>query len=286
MHELLHVLEHSLDELVRILPFLFLSYLLVEYMEHKMSIQTKILIYRVGKAGPVLGALAGIIPQCGFSAAAAGLFAGGVLSPGTMIAVFLSTSDEMLPIMMSSGISPGILTRVLIVKVAVGTAAGLLTDFAADKLFGRRQQIPEHLELCEDRKCGCEEHGIWYSAFNHTIKTGLFLFLISVVLGIMMEAFGVSLNDGLHVLPGTESAICGLIGMIPNCAASVLVTQLYLKGVIGSGALFAGLLCGAGTGLLVLWRENRSRKMNLILTGILYGSGVAAGIVLGLIEII
>ena len=101
-----------------------------------------------------------------------------------------------------------------------------------------------------------------------------------------MEVFGDALADGLNALPGTESAICGLIGMIPNCAASVLITQLYLKGIIGSGALFAGLLCGAGTGLLVLYRENRSHKMNLVLTGILYVSGVAAGIVLGLLELI
>lgn len=286
MHVILHVLEHSLEEFMKILPFLFLSYLLVEYMEHKMSAGTKLLIYRAGKAGPILGALLGVIPQCGFSAASAGLFAGGVLSPGTVIAVFLSTSDEMLPIMMSSGIAPGIIGRILTAKIVVGALAGLATDFGAEKLFGRRQQMPEHPHMCADHDCGCEEHGIWYSALNHTIRTALFLFLISAVLGVVMEVFGDSLADGLNALPGTESAICGLIGMIPNCAASVLITQLYLKGIIGSGALFAGLLCGAGTGLLVLYRENRSHKMNLVLTGILYVSGLAAGIVLGLLELI
>lgn len=286
MHELLHVLEHSLEESLKILPFLFLSYLLVEYMEHKMSMQTKMLIYRAGKAGPILGALVGIIPQCGFSAASAGLFAGGVLSPGTLIAVFLSTSDEMVPIMMSSGVTPGMIARVLGAKVVVGAIAGLATDFAAEKLFGRRKQMPDHPEMCAEDQCGCEEHGIWYSSLKHTVHTAVFLFLISVVLGVVMGYFGDSLAGGLNTLPGTESALCGLIGMIPNCAASVLVTQLYLKEVIGSGALFAGLLCGAGTGLLVLWRENRSRKMNFILTGILYASGVVAGILLGLAEII
>lgn len=286
MHVLLHVLEHSLEESLKILPFLFLSYLLVEYMEHKMSMKTKMLIYRAGKAGPILGALVGIIPQCGFSAAAAGLFAGGVLSPGTVVAVFLSTSDEMLPIMMSSGIAAGTIAKILAAKVVIGALTGLATDFGAEKLFGRRQQMPEHPEMCVDHDCGCEDHGIWYSTFNHTIKTALFLFLISVVLGIIMEYFGDSLSGGINALPGTESAICGLIGMIPNCAASVLITQLYLKGVIGSGALFAGLLCGAGTGLLVLFRENRSHKMNLVLTGIVYASGVVSGIVLGLLEII
>lgn len=286
MHILLHVLEHSLEESIKILPFLFLSYLLVEYMEHKMSMQTKLLIYRAGKAGPVLGALVGVIPQCGFSAAAAGLFAGGVISPGTLVAVFLSTSDEMLPIMLSSGIAPGTIAKILTAKIAVGILAGLATDFGAEKLFGRRQQMPEHPDMCADHDCGCESHSIWYSALKHTIWTALFLFVIAVVLGSVMEVFGDSLSAGLNALPGTESAVCGLIGMVPNCAASVLITQLYLKGVIGSGALFAGLLCGAGTGLLVLYRENRSRKMNLILTGILYASGVVAGIVLGLLEII
>lgn len=286
MHVLLHVLEHSLEESLKILPFLFFSYLLVEYMEHKMSGGTKLLIYRAGKAGPVLGALIGIIPQCGFSAAAAGLFAGGVLSPGTLVAVFLSTSDEMIPIMLSSGIEAGKIAKILAAKVIVGAVVGLALDFAAEKLFGRRPQMPEHPDMCGDGHCGCGEHGVWYSAFNHTVRTAIFLFLISLALGGAMEYFGDSLDGGLNALPGTESALTGIIGMIPNCAASVLVTQLYLKGVIGSGALFSGLFCGAGTGLLVLYRENRSRKMNLVMTAVLYVSGVAAGILLGLLDIL
>ena len=238
---------------VKILPFLFLSYLAVEYTEHRMSQKTKNWIYRAGKAGPVLGGLIGIIPQCGFSAAAAGLFAGGIVTPGTLIAVFLSTS----------------------------------VDLVAENLLGMKREIPETQEMCEHEHCHCSEHGIFRSALNHTAQITVFLFVISVVLGFGMEYLqehGVA--QSFLAVPGLEEAAAALVGMIPNCAASVLITQLYISGFLGSGALFAGLLCGAGTGLLVLFRENQNRRESLILTGVLYVSGVLAGILLGMMHIL
>lgn len=189
MHELLHSLEHSLLDCLKQLPLLFLSYVVVEYAEHRMSSKTKDMIYRAGKAGPLLGSLIGIIPQCGFSAAAAGFFAGGIISPGTLIAVFLSTSDEMLPIMVSGGIAPGTIGRILLVKVLVGTIVGLAVDFAAERIRGPRKRMAEHLDLCEEENCGCKEHGIVRSALHHTLHIGLFIFLISVVIGLGMEWF-------------------------------------------------------------------------------------------------
>ena len=237
-----------------------------------MSQRTKELIYQAGKAGPLLGALIGIIPQCGFSAAAAGLFAGGMVSPGTLLSVFLSTSDEMLPIMVSEGIHAAVILRILLVKVAVAAAAGLLTDLAVEHLFGRRKEMPEHPHMCEHEHCGCGEHGIVYSALNHTIRTAVFLFVISLAIGLGMEWSGIA---------GASQGIAGLVGMIPNCAASVLITQLFLEGIIGSGALFSGLLCSAGTGLLVLYRENESKKTNLAITGLLYAAGLLGGMIAG-----
>lgn len=284
---MLDIFLDSIVDCAKLLPFLALSYLVVEYAEHKMSTRTKEVIYRAGKAGPLLGSLVGIIPQCGFSAAAAGLYAGGMVSPGTLLAVFLSTSDEMLPVMVSEGIAAGTIGRILCTKVVAGTVIGLLVDFAAEMLHGKRNRMPEHPPMCEHEHCGCTEHGIWYSAVNHTAQTALFLFLISLAIGFLMEWFGIAGVPGIFAkLPAVEAAVAALVGMIPNCAASVLVTQLFLEGILSPGALFAGLLCGAGTGLLVLYRENRNRKENLILTVVLYAGGTLAGLLAGSIGIL
>jgi hypothetical protein len=275
------ILESILDCL-KLLPFLYLSYLVVEYAEHKMSEKTKAVIYRAGKAGPLLGALIGIIPQCGFSAAAAGLFAGGMITPGTLLAVFLSTSDEMLPVMLSRGMELSLIVKVLAVKVIVAAVAGLLVDLAAEQLFGMHSPMPEHPDMCEHEHCGCGEHSIWYSALNHTAQTGIFLLLISLAIGFGMEWFQVAgVSRGIAGMAGIQAVIAGLVGMIPNCAASVLITELYIEGILGSGALFAGLLCGAGTGLLVLYRENSDKKVNLAFTVTLYVVGTAAGLLVG-----
>ena len=280
------IIEEAVLDCAKILPFLFLSYLAVEYTEHRMSRKTKAMIYRAGKAGPLLGGLIGIIPQCGFSAAAAGLFAGGILTPGTLIAVFLSTSDEMLPIMISEGLPVSEILRILLAKAATGFVAGMIIDFVAERM-GWRRPIPEHPEMCEHEHCHCSEHGIFRSALSHTIQITVFLVVISIVLGFVMEelqANGVSSIFGS--IPGLEAGLAALVGMIPNCAASVLITQLYISGLLDSGAMFAGLLCGAGTGLLVLFRENPDKKENLRLLAVLYVSGVAAGLLLGAIHIL
>lgn len=276
------ILFDSVIDTLKLLPFLFLSYLVVEYAEHRMSGRTKELIYRAGKAGPLFGALLGVIPQCGFSAAAAGLFAGGMVSPGTLLAVFLSTSDEMLPIMVSEGIAAGVIGKILAVKVVTALAVGLAVDFVWEILYGHRNRMAKHPHMCEHDHCGCSSHGIGYSALNHTVRTAGFLFLISLAIGFGMEYLGAEEASRAFIkAPWIGASSSALVGMIPNCAASVLITELFLEGIIGAGPLFAGLLCGAGTGLLVLYRENRKMKENLILTVILYVSGTLAGILIG-----
>lgn len=328
---MLEILVDSIVDCAKLLPFLFLSYLAVEYMEHKMSRRTKMMIYRAGKAGPVLGGILGIIPQCGFAAAAAGLYAGGIITPGTLLAVFLSTSDEMLPIMISVGASAGMISRILAVKVAVAVSAGLLLDLTARRLgwrkrkyetipsmrekktasgsgttvlkkqekqlrnasrirerekkllLERRVSVPHDIShMCEQEHCNCEEEGIWGGALSHTAQVAAFLFVITFAVSFLMDRVGTeAVSQALSGVPVLEEALAGLAGMIPNCAASVLVTQLYLQGVVSSGALFAGLLCGAGAGLLVLYRMNRRLKENVKFTLILYVTGVAAGLLLG-----
>lgn len=284
---LVHSFLHSLEECAAMLPILFLSYLIVEYAEHKMNSRTKDMIYRAGKAGPLIGGLIGLIPQCGFAAAAAGLFAGGMISPGTLLAVFLATSDEMLPIMISGGIGMGMIGKILTVKAVVGITAGFLFDAVLYRIRGPRERMKEQTEMCENDGCGCSGHGIVWPAVYHTIHTTLFLLVVSVLVGIAMEWFEATGTMGqLIEIAGLESMVCGLAGMVPNCAASVLITKLFIEGMITPGAMFAGLLCGAGTGLLVMFRESRNVKKNLIMTGILYATGVCSGIVIGLLEII
>ncbi|MCD8336329.1 MAG: arsenic efflux protein [Lachnospiraceae bacterium] len=323
---MIDVILDSFIDSMKLLPFLFLSYLAVEYIEHRMSDSAKAWIYGAGWAGPILGSLIGIIPQCGFSAAAAGLFAARVISPGTLLAVFLSTSDEMLPLMLSQGISAGIIIRVLSVKVIAGAVIGLLADFAAVRLKlwkppvvkpAKIAPVPTHdpkrakkqidgkkseadqkqiqgrnlsnidsedaiHHMCEHGHCQCEKQGIFRASVHHTAQTAVFLFLIALVLGFGMDWFqGMAFSRGIFAVPGIQAALAGLIGMIPNCAASVLITQLYLEGVLSSGALFAGLLCGAGTGLLVLFRENGKQRQNLLFTLVLYVSGTLAGMLAG-----
>lgn len=281
------VLADSLIDCLKLLPFLYLSYLAVEYAEHRMSAGTKEMIYRAGKAGPLLGSLIGNIPQCGFAAAAAGLFAGGVVSPGTLLAVFLATSDEMLPVMLSRGAGVLTIVKILAAKAVVGTAAGMAADFCVEMFGGRRNFIPEHQDMCEHGHCGCERRGIWYSALNHTVKTAVFLLLISLLLGFGLEWFrGSGIFGRLVSLPGLEAVAAALIGAVPNCAASVVVTELFLEGVLSGVGVFAGLLCGTGTGLLVLYRENRNIKENLALTAVLFAVSIAAGVALGALHII
>lgn len=284
---MIHILEHCALDTLKLLPLLFLSYLLVEYAEHRMTGKTREMIFQAGKAGPVIGALAGMIPQCGFSAAAAGLFAGGVISPGTLLAVFLSTSDEMLPILLSEGFSPGKILEILLIKAAVATAAGFAVDLAVAALGKNRRMEHGHSPLCEHSHCHCQEGKILRPALYHTLQIAVFLFLINLVLGAGMEW----LEDSRAIQAITETAflqeaLCALVGMIPNCAASVLITQLYLEGVIHAGALFAGLLCGAGSGLLVLFRTNRNFRQNLILLALLYGIGLGAGFLIGCAKVL
>ena len=259
---------------VKLIPFLFITYLVMEYLEDKTSDKTTEMLARVGRFGPIFGGAAGVLPQCGFSAAAASLYSGGVITAGTLLAVFLSTSDEMLPIFISKAVSPDTIFRVLACKMMIGAVTGLFLDFVLLHLLrGRGFGLRIH-ELCEQEHCGCEEEedGILKPALTHTAHITLFIFLITFVI-----SFAVVTGK-----PVLGVFLAGIIGLIPNCAASVMITELYLRGLLGAGQMMAGLLVGAGVGLLVLFRTNRHMRDNLSLMGILYLSGVFWGLVIEL----
>lgn len=275
------LLEAFLDALtdgLKMLPILYLAYLLMEVLEHHAGSKVDTILSKVGKAGPLIGSFLGAVPQCGFSGAAAGLYSGGVITMGTLIAVFLSTSDEMLPVLLSGGAGTLVIVKLVLGKVACGILFGYLTDL----IF--RGHTHAHIEdLCEQDHCECEHENIFLSALKHTGKTMLVIFIVSLALNLVFDLGGAHLLQKLMLnVPVISELITAALGLIPSCAVSVALSQLYLiEGVISTGALVSGLASNAGVGLLVLFRQNRSKKDNLKIIITLYLTGVLSGILLG-----
>lgn len=284
---MIDALVDTLIDGIKLLPFLFITYLVMEYIEHKTSQKTAQMMKNSGKWGPVLGGVLGIVPQCGFSAAASNLYAGRIITVGTLMAVFLSTSDEMLPILVSEQVNPVTIIRVLTVKAVIGIAAGIIVDLVY-KSKGKYQQEELRIEhMCNHEHCHCGEGKIFRSALNHTLQIFVFILIITFLLNILIGYVGgEQLAAVISNKPVLGPLVSGLLGLIPNCASSVVLTQLYLEGVLGAGAMIAGLLAGSGVGLLVLYRVNDCLKDNIKITMLLYGVGVASGIVLEVLDIV
>lgn len=306
-HLIGHVLEHSVEDTLYLIPFLFVTYLAMEWLEHKAGDKAEEAVRRAGAAGPVVGALVGIVPQCGFSAAAATLWAGRVITLGTLFAVFLSTSDEMLPIFLAEQVAPMTILKIMGVKLMIGMVMGFVVDAAVRLACRDRERLRIH-ELCERDRCHCngdcetceqqpelaydfehdEEHehhheggSILRSALKHTLQVTVFIFIITLVLDGALELVG---EDALAAFLGSNPVLSvlgsALVGLIPNCAASVVIAQLYVEGALGAGAMMAGLLVSAGVGLLVLFRTNRGLRQNLIVLAGLWATGVFWGLII------
>ena len=264
------ILDSVIDS-IKLLPFLFLTYLFMEWLEHKTGAAARKRIRTAGKFGPVWGGLLGVIPQCGFSAAASSLFAGRVITVGTLIAVYLSTSDEMFPIMISNAVPVVTIVKILTCKAVIGILSGLVLEYVYTHILKKQEPDVDIHEICEEERCHCE-HGVISSAAFHTLKVFVYIFLISLVLNIIIGLVGEETLAGLFTgTPIAGELIAALVGLIPNCASSVVITQLYLDHIIGAGAMMAGLLVNAGVGLLILFRLNRDRVQNLKIVGVLYG---------------
>lgn len=287
---MLDVVIDTFIDAVKLLPFLFVTYLVMEYIEHRMGEKAKHSIEKSGRFGPVLGGIIGVFPQCGFSAAASNLYAGRIITLGTLIAIFLSTSDEMLPILISGHAKTSVILQLLGLKVLVGIAAGCLVDLFAGngRRNGYRHQETEngHMDighLCEHEHCGCEE-GVVKPAFRHTINIFLFVLLVSFLLNTVIYFAGENfLRDFILHRPVLSHMAAGLVGLIPNCASSVVLTQLYLDGVMGLGTMMSGLLAGTGIGLAVLFRVNDRMGENVKIVLLLYVIGVLAGVLIDLL---
>ena len=285
---MLEVIEDTLIDAIKLLPFLFITYLIMEYIEHKMGEKSKKAIKKSGKFGPIIGGLLGAFPQCGFSVSATNLYAGRVITLGTLIAVYLSTSDEMLPIFISEAVSPIIILKILGIKLIVGIIAGITIDLIIG-LIDKNKGIEDTEEneighICEEEHCHCDEKGIFKSAVSHTLNILLFIVLITFVINVIVYFVGEeTIASWILNKPIVGPIITSLIGLIPNCAASVIITNLYLENVISLGSMIAGLLTGAGVGLAVLFKTNDKLKENIGIVTILYLIGVISGIIIELI---
>lgn len=278
---MLLVMEDSVMDSVKLIPFLFLAYLAMEYLEHRTGSRVEKWLKGANKAAPVIGGVLGAIPQCGFSAAASNLYAGRVITMGTLTAIYLSTSDEMLPILLSERAPMKMILSILLMKAFLGMTAGLVIDFVRRKM-GVKNQGSIH-DICEQEHCHCEK-GILFSAIQHTVQIAGFILLVTFFLNMILYFTGEEfLAELMSNKPVLSPMLAGLVGLIPNCAGSVIITQLYLEGALGLGAAMAGLLAGSGVGILVLFRVNHNKKENLCILGLLYGIGVGTGIAMELL---
>ena len=277
MHEILHdVLLHSVIDTLKLLPFLFLTYLLMEYIEHSAGDRAARFMKRAGVFAPAVGGLLGLVPQCGFSAAGAGLYAGRVISVGTLIAIFLSTSDEMLPILIAGNMPAGEIALILAYKALVAILVGFGTDFVVRALHKGGEEINIDA-ICDEDGCHCEK-GIFHSAIHHTVTISVFVLIITVMINALVFFVGEeNLALFMYDKPVISHIIAAIFGLIPNCAASVALATFFSEGLITAGTMIAGLFSGAGVGVLVLFKVNKHVKANLlilltlILTGAVFG---------------
>lgn len=271
------ILLDTIIDVIKLVPFLFIAFLIIEIIEHKISKKSKNVISKSGKFGPILGSLLGAIPQCGFSVVATNLYITRIVSLGTLISIYLSTSDEMLPILISNNMPIIDILKIVGIKVIIGMISGFIID-----LFYRKSEKKD-FHICENDDCDCDE-SIVKSSVIHTLKTVLFIFIVSLVLNICFEYIGKESIEKVFMSSSIFAPLIScLIGLIPNCASSVIITEIYLNNVITLGTAIGGLLTNSGLSLLVLFKNNKNIKENLTIITIIYLIGVLSGIIINLI---
>ncbi len=274
------ILKDTLLDTIKLIPFLFIAFLIIELIEHKMSDKNEKVLKKAGRFGPVLGGLLGAIPQCGFSVLASNLYVTRIISLGTLISIYLSTSDEMLPILLSSGASSSKIISLILFKVFIGMVCGFLID-----LLWHNKKRKGDFHICEEEHCDCEE-SILKSSIVHTIKTLVFIFLITFLLNSLFEIVSEDVIENLFLKNSVFAAfVSSLIGLIPNCGASIVITELYLNGVITFGTCIGGLLTGSGIALLVLFRTNKNKNENINILILLYLLGAIIGTFINILGI-
>jgi len=275
------IMETIIDSL-KLVPFLFVAFLIIELLEHKLSKKTKKIISNSKKVGPLVGSLLGLVPQCGFSVMATNLYVSRIISLGTLISVYLSCSDEMLIILLSERIEFNIIFKILLVKFIVGMISGFIID-----LVLRKKVSKNNFDICDDEHCHCGKNNVIIASLKHTLNTLLFIFIASFILNILVS-YVASDNLAKFFLKDSMFApfLSSLIGLIPNCGASVMITELYLNNVLSLGSAIGGVLTGSGVAILVLFRVNKNFKENIKIVLLIYFIGVLSGMILNLFSFI
>ena len=268
------ILLDSLLDVIRLVPFLFISFVLMEFIEHKLT--NKIKLSKFNKFGPIAGALLGIIPQCGFSALASNLYAVRIITLGTLFSVYLSTSDEMIPILIANNADVKVIITILVIKFIIGLLFGIIIDLIVRKKY---KVVNEISNICEEEHCHCED-SILKSSIVHTLKISIFIFFINLVLNSIIDRDLIAnfAKNNMILSP----ILTSFIGLIPNCASSIIITELYLEKMITFGSCLSGLLCGSGVGILILFKQNRNIKENLLITFVLVVISSVCGIIFNL----
>lgn len=282
LHGVIDVLLCSLTDTLKMLPFLFLAFLMIEYLEHKAQEKIKHIFKSAGITGPLIGTVLGCIPQCGFSVMSANLYSSGIIALGTLIAVFLATSDEAIILLAAAPNGAFEVLRLLITKIVIALVFGYII-YAVEKKCSHKHEHHHHShDLCEHDRCGCEESGsVLKPALIHTVKVFFFLFLFTFIIDFSSSLLGMDkISSVLLSNSAFQPLLSALIGFIPNCASSVLLTQLYISGTLSFGSLIAGLCTNAGAGMLILFRNKKKIKDNIKILGIIYICSVIPGIIL------
>ena len=280
---MLDIIIDTLLDVLKLIPFLYISFLLIELIEHKFSDKSERIMKKSGKYGPLLGGILGIVPQCGFSVLATNLYVTRILSIGTLISIYLTTSDEMLPILISHNVELSLILKILGTKLIIGIFFGFIIDL----IFRKFNNKKEDYHICNDENCNCDKENIWLSSLTHTLKILLFIFVINLVLNIIIEYYGNDVLSKLFLKDNLLSPfLSSLVGLIPNCGASVLITELYLGGAISFASMIGGLLTGSGVALLFLFRYNKNIKENLLILSLIYFIGAFVGLTFEIVKFI
>ena len=279
---MLDIIMDGLIDTLKLLPYLLITFLILELLEHKLSHKNEKILSKEKKLGPIFGGLLGAVPQCGFSTVASNLFSKRVITMGTLIAVFLSTSDEMLPIMLSEKADVFTLIKIVGFKVITGIIIGFIIDIIFKSK--NKEYTNEIHDMCEEEHCSCEKDGIILSSIKHTLKIGLFVLLANLIINFIIFKVGEDTLSKLLLQKNILTYFCAsLIGLIPNCASSVIMTELYLSKLITVGNLLSGLLTGSGLGILLLFKTNKNLKENILILSIIYFVGVILGLLVDLV---
>lgn len=276
---MLEVIQDTLLDTIKLLPFLFVAFLIIEFIEHKLSNKQENIISKSGKLGPIVGAFLGAVPQCGFSVLATNLYVTRIISLGSLISIYLSTSDELIPLMISHNAPITKILSIVLIKVVIGMISGFLIDLLI------RKTTKSDFVLCEDEDCDCD-HSIIKSSLIHTLKIAFFIFIITFLINILFHYVDLSfLESALKNNKILTPFIASLIGLIPNCASSVMISELYLNNLISLGTTLSGLLTGSGVAIMVLVRKNKNISENLFIIGLIYIIGVIWGLLFNFIGV-